>query len=99
MVVSWVATGVLAALVVAGTAQAQVPAPTGSSSALVSVFVPGGLTDPRGLKFGPRGTLYVSEGGYPTGHIIAAPTNDFGNCTAGLNGPGQYYGSRKGSRI
>ncbi len=83
----------------AGTAQAQVPAPTGSSSALVSVFVPGGLTNPRGLKFGPRGTLYVSEGGYPTGHIIAAPTNDFGNCTAGLNGPGQYYGSRKGSRI
>lgn len=98
-VVSWVATGLLAALAVAGSAQAQVPAPTGSSSALVSVFVPGGLTNPRGLKFGPRGTLYVSEGGYPTGHIIAAPTNDFGNCTAGLNGPGQYYGSRKGSRI
>ncbi len=66
---------------------------------MVSVFVPGGLVNPRGLKFGPHGALYVTEGGYPTGNVIAAPTGDFGNCTAGLNGPGQYYGSRKGSRI
>ncbi len=93
------AMGLIAVLALSGTAQAQVPAPTGSSSAIVKVWVPGGLTNPRGLKFGPKGTLYVSEAGYPTGKITAAPPNDFGNCTAGLNGPGQYYGSRKGSRI
>jgi len=91
--------GLLAALSAAGTAQAQIPVPVGSSSAIVSVFVPGGLTNPRGLAFGPRGTLYVSEGGYPTGHLTTAPTDDFGNCSTGINGPGVYSGSRKGSRI
>jgi hypothetical protein len=95
----WVAIGLLAAAGAAGIAPAQVPAPMGSSSAIVSVFVPSGLTNPRGLKFGPHGTLYVTEGGYPTGTVTAAPTGDFGNCTAGLNGPGQYYGSPTGSRI
>jgi len=93
------AMGLLAALGATGTAQAQIPVPVGSSSAIVSVFVTGGLTNPRGLTFGPHGTLYVSEGGYPTGHVTAAPTGDFGNCSTGLNGPGIYSGSRKGSRI
>jgi hypothetical protein len=56
-----------------------------------------GLSSPRGLKFGPDGYLYVAEGG--VGGTNPAPTDDFGNCTAGLNGPGQYFGSPTGSRI
>jgi len=56
-----------------------------------------GLSSPRGLKFGPDGYLYVAEGGL--GGTNPAPLDDFGNCTAVLNGPGQYYGSTTGSRI
>src|SRR5450432_1915846 len=98
-VVGLVAMGLLASLGAAGTVQAQIPVPVGSSSATVSVLVAGGLTNPRGLAFGPRGTLYVSEGGYPTGTLTTAPTNDFGNCSTGINGPGVYSGSPTGSRI
>jgi hypothetical protein len=98
-VLGLVAVGLLATLVAAGTANAQVPLPVGSPSAIVSVFVTGGLNNPRGLKFGPDGSLYVAEGGYPKGDVDAAPPDSFGNCTAGLNGPGQYFGSTRGSRI
>lgn len=67
--------------------------------AVVTVFVPGGLVNPRGLKFGPDGMLYVAEGGYPVDPTTAAPTGLGGPCSAGSGGPGEYFGSTTGSRI
>jgi hypothetical protein len=64
----------------------------------VSVFA-SGLTSPRGLKFGPDGHLYVAEAGYPTGTLTKATAGLGGDCSAGLTGPGDYYGSTTGSRI
>ena len=58
-----------------------------------------GLTNPRGLKFGPDGYLYVAEAGYPTGTLTKAPAGLGGNCSAGASGPGDYFGSLTGSRI
>jgi hypothetical protein len=72
--------------------------PGGDDSTIVTVFA-AGLTNPRGLKFGPDGNLYVAEGGYPTGDVSGAPTGLGGNCSAGNNGPGEYFGSTIGSRI
>ncbi|HVB00514.1 MAG TPA: ScyD/ScyE family protein [Acidimicrobiales bacterium] len=64
----------------------------------VSVFA-SGLDNPRGLKFGPDGYLYVAEGGSPTGVVTEAPAGLGGDCSAGGTGPGDYYGSTTGSRI
>jgi hypothetical protein len=78
-----------------GSVEAQV----GVNGATVSVFVPGGLNNPRGLKFGPDGYLYVAESGFPDGPFTGAPTGEGGLCSTGNSGPGEYYGSPTGSRI
>jgi hypothetical protein len=58
-----------------------------------------GLVNPRGLKFGPDGYLYVAEAGSPSGTLTEAPAGLGGNCSAGAGGPGNYFGSTTGSRI
>src|SRR5437763_4579391 len=57
----------------------------------VSVFA-SGLSNPRGLKFGPDGYLYVAEGG--TGGSVKT----IGQC-AQVPAVGPYSGSTTGSRI
>ena len=63
------------------------PAPTN-----VSVFATG-LNNPRGLKFGPDGNLYVAEGG------IGGLDSTEGCCEQVIAPVGPYTGSVTGSRI
>jgi hypothetical protein len=51
-----------------------------------------GLNDPRGLKFGPDGNLYVAEAGYGGTHTTDA-------CVQVIPPVGPYLGSDTGSRI
>jgi len=58
----------------------------------VSVFATG-LNNPRGLKFGPDGNLYVAEGG------IGGANSTEGCCEQVIPPVGPYTGSTSGSRI
>src|SRR6266536_1195033 len=62
------------------------------SSPRVSVFATG-LNNPRGLKFGPGGYLYVAEGG------IGGSQSTVGQCEQVAAPVGPYTGSDTGSRI
>jgi hypothetical protein len=79
-------------------AQAATMASHSTASAVATVFATG-LVNPRGLKFGPDGQLYVAEGGYPVPPLTGAPAGLGGPCSAGGGGPGEYFGSTTGSRI
>jgi hypothetical protein len=74
-------------------------APTTATYSAVATVFASGLVNPRGLKFGPDGKLYVAEGGSPVAPTIGAPPGLGGLCSAGANGPGEYFGSTTGSRI
>ncbi|HUP13012.1 MAG TPA: hypothetical protein VM187_12385, partial [Niastella sp.] len=60
--------------------------------ASVSVFA-SGLNNPRGLTFGPEGSLYVAEGG------IGGTNSTAGQCTQITPPDGPYTGSNTGARI
>jgi hypothetical protein len=67
----------------------------GSPSATVTPYA-SGFNNPRGLKFGPDGVLYVAEGG-PGGS-----NSTIGQCEQAAGppaGPGPYTGSPTGGRI
>ena len=61
-------------------------------TATVSTYATG-LNNPRGLKFGPDGNLYVAEGG------VGGKDSTSGKCTAVLPPVGPYTGSDTGARI
>ena len=63
-----------------------------SASAGISVFATG-LNNPRGLKFGPDGNLYVAEGG------IGGTNSNEGCCEQVVPPVGPYTGGATGSRI
>jgi hypothetical protein len=52
-----------------------------------------GLNNPRGLKFGPDGNLYVAEGG------TGGTNSTVGLCTQVIPPVGPYLGSQTGARI
>ncbi len=76
-----------------------IAAPSAATASAVATVFATGLVNPRGLKFGPYGKLYVAEGGYPIDPVIGAPPGQGGPCSAGAGGPGEYFGSTRGSRI
>jgi len=57
-----------------------------------SRVIASGLNNPRGLKFGPDGNLYIAEGGY-------GGKNFSTNCLQAPSPVGPYMGSDTGSRI
>src|ERR1700681_707285 len=90
------------AVLATGLAWAEGPTATADTAigpAVATVFVPGGLVNPRRPKFGPDRTLYFVEGSYPVDPTVGAPAGQGGLCSAGSGGPGDYFGSTIGSRI
>ena len=70
---------------------AQSASKVDAGSAVVSVFALG-FNNPRGLRFGPDGYLYVAEGG------TGGSNSTVGRCVQ-VPGVGPYTGSTNGSRI
>lgn len=58
---------------------------------ITSTLFSSGFNNPRGLKFGPDGHLYVAEGGVGGTHLTT--------CTQVIPPVGPYLGSQTGSRI
>ncbi|MEO8768937.1 MAG: ScyD/ScyE family protein [Ferruginibacter sp.] len=66
--------------------------PANEAAVISSKVYATGLNNPRGLKFGPDGNLYVAEGGI-------GGTNPAGECDPVPPPVGPYTGSNDGSRI
>src|SRR5205823_13835657 len=88
---AWAVTLVLALLGPFGSslALAQAPPQLPTPSSNVAVFATG-LNNPRGLKFGPDGSLYVAEGG------VGGTNSTVGSCTQVIADVGPYTGSKTG---
>lgn len=84
----------LAIALIPATGRTGVPVVQAQSKPAANVTVVAtGLMNPRGLKFGPDGTLYVAEGG-PGGS-----NSTIGQCDQVPPPVGSYTGSATGSRI